>query len=239
MSFHTKNFSYKNMTFGDFMDAITSESPSENLYLRSLSSSSPKTDPAKLAQDFPSLAEDFTIPPELQFAKDHEHSSPLRISTKEIGMWLHFDVMANLLCHIRGTKRFKVYPPTDITKLSFPPSASSSTIENPFDPELEPDGVHPMETILKPGDVLFIPELWPHAAYPLEPCVAVNVFFKSLERGYSSGKDIYGNRDLAAYEKGRTMIGRISKEFERLPSAARRFYMERLADELANMATNG
>ncbi|CUS14295.1 unnamed protein product [Tuber aestivum] len=238
MNFHAKNFSYKNMTFGDFIDAITSESSPETLYLRSLSSTSPKTDPAKLAQDFPSLAEDFTIPPELQFAQDHEHSSPLRISAKEVGVWLHFDVMANLLCHIHGTKRFKVYPPTDITKLSFLPSASSSTIENPFDPELEPDDAHPMETILKPGDVLFIPELWPHAAYPLEPCVAVNVFFKSLEHGYSSGNDVYGNKDLAAYEKGRTMIGRIGKEFERLPSAARRFYMERLADELANMATN-
>ncbi|KAG0636630.1 hypothetical protein HOY80DRAFT_342913 [Tuber brumale] len=238
MNFHVKNFSYKNMIFGDFIDAITSESSPENLYLRSLSTTSPKTDPAKLTQDFPSLAEDFTLPPELQFAKDHEHSSPLRISAKEVGMWLHFDVMANLLCHIHGTKRFKVYPPTDITKLSFLPGASSSTIENPFNPELEPDGVHPMETILKPGDILFIPELWPHAAYPLESCVAVNVFFKSLEHGYSFSKDVYGNKDLAAYEKGRTMIGRIGKEFERLPKAARRFYMERLADELANMAAN-
>lgn len=236
MSFQTKNFSYRTMPFGEFIDTINSPDTKELLYLRSLSVSNPTSTPSNLHDDFPSIAQDFTIPPELQFAKENQHSSPLRISSKQVGMWLHFDVMANILCHISGTKLFRLYPPMDVTKLSFPPGASSSSIENPFEPDTCPEDAHPMEVILNPGDVLFIPELWPHAALPLGPCVAVNVFFRSLDKGYSSGRDLYGNRDLAAYEKGRTFVGRILKEFEELPSAARRFYMERLADELAALA---
>lgn len=234
MSFQSKNFAYKTLLFSEFIDTAFDTAADDHLYLRSLSSSNPTTEPAKLIEDFPCIAGDFSIPPELEFVKANEHSSPLRISSTGVGMWLHFDVMANVLCHIRGTKRLRVYPPSDVTRLSFPPGASSSTI-NPFT-EGDIEYTTPMEAILKPGDVLYLPELWPHAVLPLEPCVAVNVFFKSLQKGYSLGRDVYGNRDLAAYEKGRGMVGRIARDFEGLPSSARRFYMERLADELAGMA---
>lgn len=234
MSFQSKNFTYKTLSFGGFIDTAFDPAADEYLYLRSLSSSAPTTEPAKLSEDFAGIANDFSLPSELGFVKENEHSSPLRISSKEVGMWLHFDVMANVLCHIRGTKRFRVYPPSNVTRLAFLPGASSSTI-NPFT-EGDIDYTNPMETTLKPGDVLYIPELWLHAALPLEPCIAVNVFFKSLQKGYSSGRDVYGNRDLAAYEKGRGMVGRIAREFDGLPSSARKFYMERLADELADMA---
>ena len=62
--------------------------------------------------------------------------------------------------------------------------------------------------------------------------VAVNVFFRDLQTGYSAGRDVYGNRDLAAYEKGRQDIARIAKSFDRLPGEIRSFYLSRLADEL-------
>lgn len=62
--------------------------------------------------------------------------------------------------------------------------------------------------------------------------ISVNVFFRNLNSGYAPGRDIYGNRDLQAYEKGRKDIEKIIKSFDKLPSDTGKFYLERLADEL-------
>lgn len=91
---------------------------------------------------------------------------------------------------------------------------------------------------MTPGDVLFLPPLWLHTATPTsDSSIAVNVFFRDLEGGcYAAGKDVYGNRDLAAYEKGRTDLTRIVNSFQKLPAEAREFYLLRLADELRRKA---
>ncbi|KAH6847965.1 hypothetical protein B0I37DRAFT_431903 [Chaetomium sp. MPI-CAGE-AT-0009] len=98
---------------------------------------------------------------------------------------------------------------------------------------------HPHEAILSPGDVLFLPPLWLHTATPTsDKSIAVNVFFKDLESDhYASGRDVYGNRDLAAYEKGRQDVARIANSFKKLPAEAREFYLLRLADELRTRAS--
>lgn len=67
--------------------------------------------------------------------------------------------------------------------------------------------------------------------------VAVNVFFRNLENGYAAGKDVYGNRDLAAYEKGRLDVAKIAKSFDKLPADMKEFYLLRLAEELKGKAT--
>lgn len=91
---------------------------------------------------------------------------------------------------------------------------------------------------MKPGDVLFLPQLWLHTATPVsDSSVAVNVFFRDLEKGYSSGRDVYGNRDLAAYEKARQDVSRMSGAFKDLPRDTKQFYLRRLADELLQIAT--
>jgi tRNA wybutosine-synthesizing protein 4 len=63
---------------------------------------------------------------------------------------------------------------------------------------------------------------------------AVNVFFRDpgQKDHYSPGRDVYGNKDLEAYEKGRQAIARIAKSLQSLPPAAREFYLCRLQDEL-------
>lgn len=127
-----------------------------------------------------------------------------------------------------------VFPPRDVTRLSFAPGSSSSSVDvfSAMDsPQLS--ATHPHEAILKPGDVLFIPPLWLHTAKPLtNMSVAVNVFFRDLAHGYAAGRDVYGNRDLAAYEKGRQDIARVGRSFQQLPQESRRFYLSRLAEEL-------
>ena len=148
--------------------------------------------------------------------------------------------MANVLCQVRGIKRLVLFPPVDARYLSFAPGASSSSI-NVFEtnPETYPPllHTHPHEAVLHPGDILLIPALWLHTASPAGGIsISVNVFFRNLKTGYPAGKDVYGNRDLQPYEKGRLNIARMIKSFEELPVEVGQFYLRRLADELMQKA---
>ncbi|KAL4776668.1 tRNA wybutosine-synthesizing protein 4 [Aspergillus nidulans var. acristatus] len=237
MSFRTKNFKYESKTFGTFMDEVHAGG---RQYLRSISEKQPGKLPANLAADFPSLSSDFRLPEALKTVVENAHSSPLRISGP-VTLWLHYDVMANVLCQIQGEKRLILYPPSDVPHLDVPAGASSSNI-NVF--QNRADGAialiprtSPHEARLKRGDILFIPPLWLHTAAPTgEVSVAVNVFFRNLSQGYALGRDVYGNRDVQAYEKGRKDLEKLVKSFGSLPPDMARFYLLRLADELQEMA---
>ncbi|KXT00480.1 hypothetical protein AC578_4069 [Pseudocercospora eumusae] len=243
MDFQNKNFQYITQEFGTFMDAVEH---GERLYLRALSQDAPSTNPTCLSEDFPSIAQDFELPHELEYVTQNQHSSPLRISGP-VNMWLHYDVMANVYCQVRGRKRLLLFPPSDVSQLGFEPGASSSSV-NVFgstdgksattdDPALA--NTHPQEAVLDPGDILFIPPMWVHTTAPTESLsIAVNVFFRNLSNGYAAGRDVYGNRDLAAYEKGRKDIDKIVKSFDSLPPDVSGFYLERLANEMLEKAKN-
>ena len=188
MDFQSKNFRYVQKPFQSFIDEIRSGA---RQYLRSISSDDASRKPANVSADFSELDHDFTLPEELDTVKSNLHSSVLRISGA-VAMWLHYDVMANILCQIRGTKRLLLYPPSDVSLFCIPPGTSSSSI-NCFDPNPSEKEVlsraHPHEVILDPGDILFIPALWLHTAIPIdETSVSINLFFRSLESGYAPGK---------------------------------------------------
>ncbi|KAK3997186.1 putative leucine carboxyl methyltransferase 2 [Cladorrhinum sp. PSN332] len=235
MDFNAKNFKYVTTEFGDFAKRVAR---GDKLYLRALSSEKPSEKSAVLAEDFPALAGDFVLPEQFSLVEENLFSSVLRLSGP-VNMWLHYDVMANVYCQIGGSKRLILFPPSDVEHLSFAPGASSSSIDV-FSSLGSPDlaHTHPYEAILSPGEVLFLPPLWLHTATPTsDASIAVNVFFKDLSSSsYAAGRDVYGNRDLAAYEKGRQDVARITKSFEKMPAAAREFYILRLADELRRKA---
>ncbi|KAI1278666.1 leucine carboxyl methyltransferase [Xylaria sp. FL0933] len=230
MDFNSKNFSYITKNFASFMKEVELGGKQ---YLRALSEDHPSDLPANIERDFPGLSGDFQLPSELSFVRRNQFSSVLRISGR-VNMWLHYDVMANVYCQITGSKKLLLFPPEDVSYLSFAPGASSSSIDvfsGLGTPALAL--THPHEATLGPGDILFLPPLWLHATAPLTNFgVAVNVFFKNLETGYSSGRDVYGNRDIAAYEKGRQDVARITNSFSKLPRDIQVFYVKRLADEL-------
>lgn len=237
MDFQNKNFNYETQDFGSFIDAARG---GEKVYLRSLSKDAPADKPTNLAEDFPEIAQDFKLPDELAYVVTNAHSTPLRISGP-VTMWLHYDVMANILCQIRGTKRIILFPPSDVEHLGFEAGASSSSLDvfsssSADHPTLSK--TRPYEAILEPGEALFIPSTWAHTASPTDGMsVAVNCFFKSLEaQKYAAGRDVYGNRDLAAYEKGRKDVAKIIKAFEDLPPHVSGFYLQRLAMELLDKA---
>ena len=236
LDFQLKNFKYVKKPFKDFIDEISRGSPQ---YLRSLSLENPAGKPANISVDFPELASSFKLPPQFSFVQQRMHSSVLRISGP-VTMWLHYDVMANVLCQIHGTKRLLLYPPSDVLLFAIPPGTSSSSI-NCFDSGPNRHAsltlAHSQEALLEPGDILYIPPLWLHTASPVDDIsVSVNVFFRNLDGGYAPGKDTYGNRDLQAYENGRRDIEKISRSFDKLPTDMGRFYLERLADELKGKA---
>jgi tRNA wybutosine-synthesizing protein 4 len=149
-------------------------------------------------------------------------------------------VMANVLCQIRGSKRLLLFPPSDIKYFDFEPGASSSHI-NAFERLRDPSlaATHAHEALLRPGDILFLPPFWLHTALPTSGVsIAVNVFFRNLQGScYASGKDVYGNRDLQAYEKGRQDIAKIIRSFENMPMDVRSFYLQRLVDEFTQKTT--
>ncbi|KAF2152543.1 LCM-domain-containing protein [Myriangium duriaei CBS 260.36] len=234
MDFQTKNFTYQSMLFDEFFRMIDDGSP---VYLRALSSERPADSPTDLDKDFPTIAQDFQLPPQLAYVGQHAHSSPLRISGS-VNMWLHYDVMANVLCQIRGSKRLRLYAPECATQMGFLPGASSSSMDvwdESTAENLRSRGIQGFEAHLNEGDVLFIPSLWLHTAQPTTGLsVAVNVFFRDerMEAAYAAGKDVYGNRDVAAYERGRRDVQRIARSFEGLPPRVQKFYLSRLAHEL-------
>ena len=94
MNFQMKNFSYRTKRFGDFVDQITAGSLH---YLRSLATERPSEKAANLTVDFPELALDFKLPPQLDIVTRNAHSSPLRISGP-VTMWLHYDVRKSFIC---------------------------------------------------------------------------------------------------------------------------------------------
>ncbi|PYI15247.1 leucine carboxyl methyltransferase [Aspergillus violaceofuscus CBS 115571] len=237
MSFQTKNFAYTTKEFGTFLDEVHAGG---RQYLRSISADQPTKLPANLAVDFAGLKEDFRLPDAFSVVSENAHSSPLRISGP-VTLWLHYDVMANVLCQVRGDKRLILYPPSDVQYLQVPAGASSSTL-NVFQSEDGPIAAiphtSPHEAQLRAGDILFLPPLWLHTASPAKDqvSVAVNVFFRNLSRGYAVGRDVYGNRDLQAYEKARADVQKIARAFDGVPADMARFYLLRLAGELREMA---
>lgn len=146
-----------------------------------------------------------------------------------------------MLCQIRGTKRLILFPPSDVSHLSVSAGSSTSSVDC-FRADLINDPTlaktHPREVFLQPGDIIYIPPLWLHTASPtLGVSISVNVFFRNLESGYAPGKDVYGNRDVQAYEKGRQDIEKLTRSFDELPWYMRSFYLDRLADELKEKAS--
>ena len=143
--------------------------------------------------------------------------------------------MANVLCQINGSKRVLLFPPSDVSHFQIAAGESSSSM-NVFTTDLS-RFPQCQEGILRAGDVLFIPPLWLHATRPLETTsTSVNVFFRNLKIGYARGRDVYGNRDLHAYEKGRLEVAKLARTFKGLPGEVGRFYLGRLADELRDQA---
>ncbi|GAU91380.1 hypothetical protein RvY_03643 [Ramazzottius varieornatus] len=243
LRFLKKNFTYVVLPFAEFIqkascfsragcgDCAGDDCDRRYYYYRAVADDVRNT-PSDFRRDFPSLSPDFTVPSFLQPEKIF--SCVLRCSSADLGLWLHYDVLDNVLVQVRGRKRAILFNPEDAEYLYL--SGDKSLIHDPENVDLEEFPLfvkaRPYVYQLEPGDVLFIPAFWLHYMISEDFSVAVNIFWYNLPRELYDQKDTYGNKELQPYFRAAQGVDRALKQLEGLPIDIQRFYMRMLRSKI-------
>ena len=250
LDFVRKNFSFENVRFGELLGRLAAEAEGSAgtanegesrrwYYLRSIGRN-PRKEPAHALAQFPELAEELRVPGDVLWGGDaaadageRYFSAVLRCSSGGARLWTHYDAMDNALVQLHGEKRVLLFPPRVAAGLYL--DGSSSPIVGPG---VDGEGGWPeafpayqaareaaLEVILQPGDVLYVPALWAHHVEALHgPSVAVNVFFRELDKASYPAKDLYGNADPVAAAQALEACAGAAKRLASLPRDHRVFY---------------
>jgi len=224
LDFRSKNFAYENDY--PFERFIAECAQGCVRYLRSVGANFRKDKPNFWA-DYGEISGDIRRP-----EIERVHSSVLRISPKNLEIWLHYDTLDNVLIQCHGSKEVLLFDPGDAQNLylvgdkSYCSGLISNLEQNLLDYPLL-GNVTSYSGILSPGEFLFIPALWFHTTKALDFSVSINTFFKSLDEGLY-GKDLYANRDPLPVEEAQRMIQKAKTALERLPSRYKNFYLNKL-----------
>ncbi|KAH9516430.1 tRNAPhe (7-(3-amino-3-carboxypropyl)wyosine37-C2)-hydroxylase, variant 2 [Dermatophagoides farinae] len=239
LDFINKNFSYCVYDFIEFLK-LCSEENGLYYYLRSIGNHSSK-EIANLSEQFPEIANDVEYPEFINFCAEencpnenecpnrHLFSSVLRISSRNLSIWTHYDVMENILLQIIGRKKVILFPPTDAPFLYL--KGDKSEIIDLEAHDL--DKKYPMfnnatryECILEPGDSLFIPSMWFHNTKALEYSIGVNFFWKNPQLIHHYDRnDFYGNKDLKLATHAYVNLDKALQHLNKLPDKYRKFYI--------------
>ena len=199
-----KNFEYKTLSFDTLVKRSAAQechqefflSSTEVYYLRSLGNDARGREVANFSQHYPEISSDFHTPSNF-LDEETIFSSVLRVSSKNVQLWTHYDVMDNFLVQVRGRKRAVLFSPEDVTYLYL--DGDKSRVVDIDQPDLtvypEFNKATAFESVMEPGDILFIPALWFHNMTSLDFSVAVNVFWRNLQSEVYDKKDPYGNKD--------------------------------------------
>lgn len=238
LDFIAKNFTYKTCTFQEFVDKIGSTN--SYVYLRSTNSNPRAKKPARIEEDFPSIASDFKPAKFIPHGDDNNlyHSSVLRIASSKVQIWTHFDLYDNILCQVYGTKRVILLPPEDSKYLYV--DGDKSKVNN-FDDWEQCSKQFPLmrqakphRCILRPGDSLFIPAIWWHNIKTIsdmgtigDHSIGFNIFWKDKELDEKSlygDRDVYGNKNLKPFDAALANIRRAVELLDKLPRKYRTIY---------------
>ena len=245
--FARKNFKYETLVGRDFLQKVVRSASSlsskaEFLYLRSLGADPRKFEPAMALQQFPELVGDVRLPSDLWDNKENAlHSVVLRVSSPSVKIWLHYDAMDNVLIQLNGTKRVVLFPPKHSGDLYL---KDSSSMVSDIDDSKTNDAEYPrfrhalenaQEIILQPGDCLFIPALWAHRCESgsAAPSVALNAFFRDLEKNAYPAKDAYANADPIVAKEVLANIEESIEKLKALPNQHGEFYASVASANLA------
>lgn len=239
MNFIKKNFKYGSLPFNEFINRASKQSNTEffiaedeKYYLRSLGNDERK-DVSDIKKQYPEISDDIRFPP--LFAEDKFFSSVFRISSANMRLWTHYDVMDNMLIQVVGVKKVVLFPPSDFDYMYM--NGDKSEVVDVDSPDLERyplfANATKFECQLLPGDILFIPALWLHNVATETYSISVNVFWHELEKSLYNKNDIYGNNDLMPAAKCMDIAKRIQKELNILPPTYRDFYMRRVIKTLS------
>ena len=234
MNFIKKNFIYRSLPFNELIKRASNESNSEfficekeRYYLRSLGSDERK-DVSDIKKQFPQLSDDIRFPS--LFEPEKFFSSVFRISSSNIRLWTHYDIMDNFLIQVTGVKKVLLYPPSDVDFMYM--NGDKSEVIDVDNPDLNEFPLFAnttrYEADLFVGDVIFIPALWFHNVITQSFSIGVNVFWKHLNESLYEKNDIYGNKDLLPAAKSMDLTKRSVNEIKKLPPVYRDFYLRRM-----------
>eukprot|EP00756_Hemistasia_phaeocysticola_P053681 Hpha_TRINITY_DN29640_c0_g1::TRINITY_DN29640_c0_g1_i1::g.165138::m.165138 len=231
LTFVPRNYSFEVMKVKDLIAGTFGEARSDRtLYFRSVGENMRK-ESANFWKSFPEIEKDFRVPAFLE-STVAEHggvfSSVLRTSTRGVVMWLHYDVMDNVLFQVRGTKRVLVFPPSAVGDLYLEGSSSRAGDITCCDTQQFPRVALALRQayhcVLQPGDMLYIPALWCHTVCAVEPSISINMFWRSSEEKHYDRKDLYGNKDPTAAQKAAEHCAKLRECLSELPEEFRDFY---------------
>eukprot|EP01127_Copromyxa_protea_P022393 TRINITY_DN8005_c0_g1_i1.p1 TRINITY_DN8005_c0_g1~~TRINITY_DN8005_c0_g1_i1.p1 ORF type:complete len:1059 (+),score=205.67 TRINITY_DN8005_c0_g1_i1:15-3191(+) len=230
LDFLNKNYDFKTMPFSDLIDLIfNNDANDKRYYFRSIGEDARKQ-PSDIRAAIPNLSKDFTIPKELDVVSEKEFSSVLRVSSKHIRVWTHYDVMDNILCQVVGTKTVTLWHPSEVSNLYV--DGSTSQVLDINNPDLAKFPRFALASCLvgtlQPGDILFLPSLWFHNTWTEDASISVNVFFKHLSDGMYEPKDLYGNKDLLVAEQAMADVEKACQKVANLPAHYSQFYLRKL-----------
>lgn len=225
LDFVRKNFTHRHVTFEELIQHVRASTeiyrvskrlPDEVFYFRSISSHM-KTERSNIWKDFPTIGRDFRLPCGIEESiLPRLHQACWRINASPLSLWMHYDTLDNVLCQIVGRKKVTLFPPSQYNNLYM--VNSSSSVLSVANPDLSqfPKFIeaikHGFQTILEPGDMIFIPALWFHHLETIESeddySISVNVFYEHhyFSNALYDKKDLYGNKDLPVFSSLRSDV---------------------------------
>ena len=233
MDFRSKNFKYQTIPMTSLIQKVF-EKEEDDLayYLRWVGDDPRGQTKADFMTDFPALSQDFEFDKFFNFFPQEKFfSSVLRVSSKDIRVWTHFDTLDNIYVQIVGNKEMIMWNPNEAFNLYL--DGDKSKVVDFQDPELDvkfPNFKKAAKSVgrLGPGDMVFIPALHFHNMKAVDKGIAINIFWKNLEDHLYDKKDPYGNKDLLPAAKALRMVDNVWHQLDNLPEQYRDFYGRQL-----------
>lgn len=136
-----------------------------------------------LFDQVPELAKDILVPDYCALADGESVRINAWLGPQGTVSPLHYDPEHNLLAQVVGRKRILLFPPSDSCRL-YPAEGRMLQNTSQIDPEvvdatrfpLAAD-LRPIQAVLEPGDMLYIPPGWWHHVRSLSPSFSVSFWF--------------------------------------------------------------
>lgn len=166
--------------FSDFIDRILSVESSNNAYLTAYNTEKFRKSIDHIWEEIDNIGDNYLVP---ETIKDSCH---LWIGPKGTVTPLHLDEMNILFIQIRGSKKYRMYPPTQSAYVYDTNYVYSDVNILDVDPiHSEFSKALPIEFTINEGEVLFIPAYWWHHVSSLEPSISVSLTNVNVENNYN------------------------------------------------------
>lgn len=190
------------MALRAFIEQIRTPAPHDiHLYMQRLS----------IPDLLPELMGDIALPPYVQ--SQQVYLLNLWFGPAGNVTQLHYDVPNNFLAQVRGRKRLILFAPSQ-TACLYPYTTKAYNMSR-VDIE-QPDlatyprfsRARPLEVLLEPGEILFLPPFWWHQVYSVELGMSVNVWWTPLWRQLIAPQIFANIPDIARALRGMA-VGRL------------------------------